>query len=130
MSNNENHELSGRLAELQKRGDGFRTPEPAYFTDLAERSILAGKAPARTVGIGRKWMSLAAAVILLLVAAFTLWPTSVNDARVAEDTPVPASEEILAGIDAEDIEAYIAENLDNFETELYSAETSNFDFNE
>lgn len=130
MSNNENHESFDRLAELRKRGDGFRAPDPAYFEKLAERSIRAGKQPARTVGINRKWLSLAAAVVLLLVATFIFWPGAADDGQLATEDLLPASEALLADIDASDIEAYISDNLDNFETELYAAETSNFDSHE
>lgn len=129
MSSNENHELPGRLTELRKQGDGFRTPDPAYFNELAERSIRAGKQPARTVGINRKWLSMAAAVLLLLIATVLLWPDAQNN-QYAENETIPASEELLANIDASDIEAYIADNLDNFEAELLSDEFTNFDSNE
>ncbi len=130
MSNNEDHERYGHLAELRKNGDGFRTPDPAYFEALAERSIQAGQQSARTVGINRKWLSLAASFVLLLIATFIFWPGATNKGQLAEFETVPASEELLADIDASDIEAYIADNLDNFETELYANETSNFDSND
>lgn len=121
MSSNENHELSGHLADLRKRGDGFRTPEPDYFEALAERSIKAGRQPARTVSINRKWMGLAAAIALLLIATFVLLPTTTETDQLTTNNTTTASEELLAEIDASDIEAYIADNLDNFETELYAA---------
>ena len=130
MSSNENDELPGRLAELRKRGDGFRAPAPGYFEELAERSIRAGREPARTVGLNRKWLSMAAAIALLLVAVFLLWPNAGDNEQLAAETTTPASEDLLADIDASDIQAYIADNLDNFETELYAAEMPNFDPNE
>ncbi|TXF87078.1 hypothetical protein FUA23_18975 [Neolewinella aurantiaca] len=127
MSNNEKTELTGLLAELQQRGDGFRTPAPGYFDELATRSIEAGKQPARTVGINRKWLSLAASVVLLLVATVLLWPNGSGSEQLATETQQPASEDLLAEIDASDIEAYITDNLDNFETELFAAEAYNFE---
>lgn len=128
MSSNEDPELPGRLAGLRRRGDGFRAPDAAYFEQLADRSLAAGKQPARSVGISRRWLGLAATLVVLVVAAFLLRP-----APVAEEAPVtanatPASEALLADIDAADIEAYIADNLDNFDTEFYVAEASNTDF--
>jgi len=127
MSSNENPELSGRLAELQKRGDGFRTPDPAYFEALAERSIRAGQQPARTVNMRQKWLSIAAAIALLLVATFMLWPGAPGEQLHTDNKTTTVSEDLLADIDAADIEAYISDNLDSFEPELYAAGTSNLD---
>ncbi len=130
MPSNEHDEISGRLAELRKRGDGFRTPEPRYFEELAERSIQSGQRPAKTAGINRRWLSIAASVALLLLATVLLWPKATADTPQANNETLPASEILLADIEASDIEAYIANNLDNFETELYAVEVANLDYND
>jgi hypothetical protein len=120
MSSNKDPNLPDLLADLRKRGDGFRTPTPGYFEELAERSIKAGRQPARTANINRKWLSLAASAVLIFIATVLLWPNAPGNGQLANESQQPASQELLAEIDASDIEAYIADNLDNFETELYA----------
>lgn len=127
MSSNKDPNLPDLLADLRKRGDGFRTPAPGYFEELAERSIKAGRQPARTISINRKWLSLAASAVLIFIATVLLWPNAPSNGQLANESQKPASQKLLAEIDASDIEAYIADNLDNFETELYATESSNFD---
>jgi hypothetical protein len=130
MSSNKDPNLPDLLADLRKRGDGFRTPAPGYFEELAERSIKAGQQPARTVPINRTWLSIAASIALIFLASVVFWPKATDGPQIAQASVQPASEDLLAEIDASDIEAYIADNLDNFETELYATESSNFDPNE
>ena len=130
MSSNKDPNLSGPLADLQRRGDGFQTPAPDYFEALAKRSIEAGRQPARTISTNRQWLSLAASVVLLFIATVLLWPDTADNRPLANKSQQPTSKALLAEIDASDIEAYIADNLDNFETELYATEFSNFHPNE
>jgi hypothetical protein len=129
MSNNEDPRLSGPLADLRNTGDGFRTPPPAYFDDLAERVLHdAAQRPAVIRRLYQPWMAIAAALLLLLVAGFLLWPVATaTDGDLVAGNPQPATDhrplttdEILAEIDPADIEAYISADLDNFESELYA----------
>lgn len=130
MSNNEDPNLPDFLDDLRKRGDGFRTPAPGYFEELAERSIQAGRQPARTVFISRTWLGVAASIALIFLATVIFWPSSTDGPQIAQATVQPASEDLLAAINTSDIEAYIADNLDNFEAELYATESPNFHPNE
>ena len=130
MSSNEDPRLSGPLADLRNTGDGFRTPPPAYFNDLADRVLDADAArhPAVTRRLYQPWMAIAATLLLLCVAGFLLWPApTVTDGYLAADNPHPptanrpmTTDEILAEIDPAEIEAYISADLDNFESELYA----------
>lgn len=132
MSSNEDPRLSGPLANLRDQGDGFRTPSTTYFDELAERAIQeAGQKNATvTRRLYQPWMSIAASLLVLLVAGFLLWPTD-NDQSTTEngqlltDNRQPTTDEILADIDPADIEAYITSDLDNFETELYADNADN-----
>ena len=120
MSNNEDPQLSGPLADLHARGDGFRTPPTAYFDELAGRAIQnAASKTAVTRRLYQPWMAIAASLLVLLVAGFLLWPTN-NDQLTTDNRQPITADEILADIDPADIEAYIANDLDNFEAELYA----------
>lgn len=133
MSSNEDPRLHGPLADLRKQGDGFRTPSSAYFDDLAERAIKgAAREPAVTRRLYQPWMAIAASLLVLLVAGFLLWPTdngqpithngqpTTANQQPTTDNGQPTTDDILADIDPADIEAYISEDLDNFEAELYA----------
>jgi len=122
----ENPEGNGPLADLRGRGDGLKSPPPAYFDALADRALAATEQPAAVRRLPLRWLAAAATVVLLLVAAFLLRPGA--NGEVAENpatTPPPASAEmLLANLDPDDIDAYIADELDEYETELL-----NFNFN-
>ena len=90
----------------------------------------AGQQPARTSSTKRQWMSLAASAVLVFSDTVLLWPDTADNRPLANKSQQPTSKALLAEIDASDIEAYIADNLDNFETELYATEFSNFHPNE
>jgi len=120
MSSNDEPRLSPPLADLRGRGDGFRTPRPAYFDDLAER-VLQSETPRRSVTrrVLRSWLAVAASLLVLLVAGFLHWPAH-NPQPVSGNPQPKTADEILADIDPADIEAYITADLDNYEAELYA----------
>jgi len=120
MSSKSDDQLPEILRNLRAHGDGYVPPSDAYFAELAERSKLAAQRPA-VVRPYRRWLSAAAAVLLLLVAGWWL-ADGRNDTGglVAGETP-RSSEELLADIDPEIIDAYVTEQIDEFNLELYAA---------
>lgn len=127
MSSNEDPRLSGPLADLRAQGDGFRTPPPAYFDELAGLALQgAAQQPAVTRRLYRPWMAMAASLLLLLIAGFLLRPandpqlTTATSGQPTTDNRQLTTDEILAEIDPAEIEAYITADLDNFEAELYA----------
>jgi hypothetical protein len=119
MSDHDEPSLGEFLTGLQEKGDGFRTPSPEYLEGLASRALAEEDRPARVRPLRRSWWSAAAAVMLLLIATFLLLPKGDKE-LVAETVPTPSSEALLAELDAEDIDAYISDQLDDFESELYA----------
>lgn len=121
-------ELPELLRNLQKRGDGYETPDADYFARLAENALAQAAEPAKIARPQPKrwWLSAAAIALLALFA----WLAVDGLSPAPEDAPglatnQPTSEELLAEISAEDIEDYIGEELDQFATELYYTEEIN-----
>lgn len=126
MSNNEDPRLSGPLADMRANGDGFRTPPPDYFDALTDRVLKdVARPPAVTRRLYQPWMAIAASLLLLLVAGFLLFPNSTDNQLATDNRQPTTADELLADLDPEDIEAYIATDLDNFESEIYAANADN-----
>lgn len=123
MSNNDDPQLSGFLAGLREKGDGFRAPTPDYLEEITNRALQDAVRPAVVRPLYRTWLAVAAAVLLLLLAGTFLLPALTTDA----DGPTASqpvnynSEALLADLEPEIIDAYIADQLDEFETELYAS---------
>jgi hypothetical protein len=116
MSNNDKDQLPELLGAMKSRGDGYRTPGPEYFSALADRSIEVGKKPALRATIFRWSAGVAASLLLALALWFMVGPSD-NEGRLVADQ-VSESELLLAEVSEEDIDAYITEQLYDFETEL------------
>ena len=124
MSNNEEPRLSDFLSGLREKGDGFQSPAPDFLDEIASRAITEAARPAVVRPLYRTWLAAAAAVLLLLLAGTFLLPSLTDEA----DGPAAAasnvnynSEALLADLDPAVIDAYIADQLDEFETELYAS---------
>lgn len=117
MPNREEDQLPGILKGMQGKGDGFTAPSEDYFARMAERVTAAAEAPAAVRPAYGRWLSIAASVLLLMVAGWyiTSDTTVVNLAN--DGTVLPTSDELLAGITAEDIDAYLIEELDDLTLE-------------
>lgn len=125
MKDKEFNEISETLQRLKSAGDGFRTPSPDYFDQLAQRVVdEASAVPAPKQYARRRllWPSLyavAAALLLLLwwqpwqVSEVALTPQVVE----ASTTDQSGWESALAALSEEDILAYIDENIQDFELE-------------
>lgn len=135
MSTENDPRLPDILAELKNQGDGYRAPDAAYFDRLADEAIVRAKAPAAVRRLPRRTVFAAAATFLLLVVAvlFFLPAGTAGEDQLAAagpdsltipaPTPPPApttTEDIFADLDATDIDNYIADNLEDFEHELYA----------
>lgn len=121
MSSKPDEQLPEFLQNMRARGDGYVPPSDAYFAELAERSRQAAQQPAAVRSHRRRWLGAAAAALLLLVAGW--WSITNNDgvgALVAEAGSQPSSDELLADIDPEVIDAYVTEQIDEFSLELYA----------
>jgi hypothetical protein len=121
MSDHDEPRLGEFLAGLREKGDGFRAPSPDYLDELTNRALNEERKPVPVRSLRRTWWTAAAAVMLLLLATFLLLPTE-EDTQTATNDPtnLPSSETLLADLDAEDIDAYISDQLDDFESELYA----------
>lgn len=121
MSDHDEPRLGEFLAGLREKGDGFRAPSPEFLEELANRTLTKERRPAQVRPLYRSWWSAAAAVMLLLVAAFLFVPKG-DDVVVANNDAgiTSSSKALLAELDAEDIDAYISDQLDDFESELYA----------
>lgn len=131
MSSNEEPTLSGPLADLKGRGDGFRTPSPAFFAQLADKAIAAGQQPAKVRSIWRSWQYAAAGVFLLLLVGFLLRSTvgKFSNGPTAEARPSAAA--LLAELDPNDIETYLDDySPANLEAEIFPADYPETDDNE
>jgi hypothetical protein len=121
MSDHDEPHLGEFLAGLREKGDGFRIPAPGYLDELTSRALNEGRRPVRVKSLRRSWWAAAAAIMLLLLATFLLLPTEVDTQTATKDpAQSPSSEMLLANLDAEDIDAYISDQLDDFESELYA----------
>ncbi len=117
--------LSEHLSNLRARGDGFRAPAPDYLDALADRALSAGKRQAPVRMIRQRWWAAAAAIALLLVGT-VFWLRPLPEAAMAAGPSVDYnSEALLAELEAEDINAYISDQLEDFETELYATVSAN-----
>ena len=119
------------LDRLRGKGDGFRTPEPAYFEQLARRAVEAAEiTPSRKPAVVRSlWqrprrlaLAAAAAVALLLcVWQFALAPATAPPGDLVAVTPeqaiapAPSSDELLAELDPAEVDAYIDRYFFEFE---------------
>ncbi|WP_020566918.1 hypothetical protein [Neolewinella persica] len=121
MSDHDEPRLGEFLSGLREKGDGFRVPSPDYLDELTNRALSQGRNPVPVRTMARTRWAAAAAVMLLLLATFLLLPTTDGKQTAADDTTKqPSSEMLLADLDAEDIDAYISDQLDDFESELYA----------
>lgn len=121
MSDHDEPRLGEFLAGLREKGDGFRAPTPESLEAMAGRALTEARRPAKVRPLQRTWWSVAAAVMLLLAAVFLLLPAD-DEGVVADGSPEipPSSEALLADLEAEDIDAYISDQLEHFESELYA----------
>ncbi|MEM6877321.1 MAG: hypothetical protein AAF544_02085 [Bacteroidota bacterium] len=105
------------LDGLKKEGDGFRRAEPNFFEQLAKRAEQEARPTAVRRRIRPAFWGAAAAVILLLVFAWS--------AIDQQSDPEPTLVDVDGMIDAltdEEIFAYIEENVADFELELLTEE--------
>lgn len=124
MPNNEDPQLSDFLASLREKGDGFRSPSQAHLAALSERALTEAKRPAVVRPLRRFWLGAVAAVLLLVLATTFLLPATEPAATAgppAAAAPQYNSEALLADLETAVIEAYISDQLDEFETELYAS---------
>ncbi|MFT6000324.1 MAG: hypothetical protein ACI81P_002785 [Neolewinella sp.] len=121
MSDHDEPRLGEFLVGLREKGDGFRTPSPEFLEELANRTLAEERRPARVRPLHLTWWSAAAAVMLLLLVTFLLLPKGNEGPVATNDSAVsPSSEALLVELDADDIDAYISDQLDEFEFELYA----------
>ena len=107
-------QLPELLRSLRADGDGLPRPEADYFSRLAETAIREGKRPERRPPpIPRYWLGAAATVLLLLLAGWLLL-----DGRTSEPPPPRSVDALLADVDADLIEEYISEHIEEYDTEL------------
>lgn len=121
MPNKEDDNLPDVLRQLKSAKDGYTPPPDQYFLNLAERSLHVAKAPA-VVKVGyRRWLAVAASVLVLLLAGWWIVGPAESGPYLANDQPdIPSSDELLADIEAELIDAYVTEQIDEFTLELYA----------
>ncbi|MEL7161512.1 MAG: hypothetical protein AAFN92_12210 [Bacteroidota bacterium] len=115
-------ELPEKLRELRERGDGFVAPGPDYFARLAETAreqAMTETTPVRRLRYLRPWRMAAAILFFGLVAFWLL--RSPTTAKTG-----PTSEELLAEISPDAIEAYIDAELEDFGTELLTEVADNY----
>jgi len=112
-------ELPEALRNLKGRGDGLKSPEPAYFEALAKASLEEGQRTAVVRKFPLRQLLAAAAAILLLIG---VWVFSPGEGASADAMAIEEfnSEELLDQLTAEDIDAYIDDQLYDFESELYA----------
>jgi hypothetical protein len=119
MSNKEMRELPETLRSLKGRGDGLKSPDPDYFEALAEASLAEGQRTAAVRRFPLRQLLAAAAAVLLLIGVWFFSPgeEAGTDGMAVESL---SSEELLNQLTAEDIDAYIDDQLYDFESELYA----------
>lgn len=133
MKNRENLEeelrdLSPFLADLKKQGDGLKVPEGYFdqfegnlFQKMKQKGIQRTQAGGTNTRHGlrgssiklRYWMAAAACIAMLLAAFWFFQP-----ARQSEFQPMAlGSEQLAATISQEELEAYVLENVHEFDSE-------------
>lgn len=125
--NDELQNLSPLLREMRQKGDGFRVPE-GYFEAVEEsvfgrieaagirrQPVLEGKKGGLFGRIFRSKIIWAAAAALVLVLA-TTWLFKMKNGQ-SDTSPLVASQELTE----EEIEAYVLENIHEFEAEQLAA---------
>ena len=120
MPNREEEQLPDILRALREQGDGLSTPDAAYFEDVAARAMAEARAPARQRSLTGRWLAVAASVLVIMFAGWwALQPAEGRMDATAQATAGQSSEDLLAEVSAEDIDAYISEQIDEFTLELY-----------
>ncbi len=115
MQPNDTDELPEILRTLRGRGDGLPKPGPAYFAQLAERSIREGKQPLRAplrLLRARTLLTAAATLLLLLFAWFLM------NRQLPDPVTSPTSDRLLADIEADVIEEYVSEYADEYDDDI------------
>lgn len=120
MSSKSDDQLPEILRDMRTRGDGYVPPSDAYFAELAERSRRAAQQPAVVRTFPRRWLSAVAVVLLLLVAGWWVAGGTIDSGEPVAGRAQPSSEELLADIDPDIIGAYVTEQIDEFNLELYA----------
>lgn len=120
MPNREEDKLPDLLQSLRKQGDGFSSPGQDYFEAMAKRSLEQARQPAVRRSLSSRWLAIAASALVLMLAGW--WMLKPGDdaasAITAQGSPM-SSDELLAEINIEEIDAYISEQIDEFTLELY-----------
>ncbi|SEQ77856.1 hypothetical protein [Neolewinella agarilytica] len=120
MSNKEMRELPETLRNLKGAGDGLKSPDPAYFEALAKASLAEGQRTAVVRRLPLRQLLAAAAAILLLIGFWVFSPGGEGAGTDGVAVASLSSEELLNQLTAEDIDAYIDDQLYDFESELYA----------
>lgn len=118
MSSNEDKQLTGLLAELKNREDGFQTPPPEYFDGLANRAIEMAERPARRLLLPL-W-SYAAAACCLLLAVGLWWQQPQTTAMADRTAKSPTADELLADLSDQEINEFLETPTTDLETEIYT----------
>lgn len=114
------------LLELKSKGDGFRTAESDYFSDLTARVLSEADEPKvvkmRPSFQVKQWLAYAAALALIVVTAWQLMPaTNLNEEVVAADNT--SDNVTLDDLDDATILEYLGENLQDYELEQLALDT-------
>lgn len=120
MPNRDEDKLPDILRTLREQGDGLTSPGEAYFSNMAAKAIGKGKEPASVRPVAIRWVAVAASVLVLLTIGWWMSGAS-GEAEIpfAEQTVEMSSDELLAEINVEAIDAYVSEQIDEFTLELY-----------
>jgi len=112
-------ELPATLQALKIKGDDWQCPDEAYFNTMAEQAMMRANQPpiARRLLTNHR-LAIAASILLLLLAGWWLKP-GIQRTLIAEYKSTAKSEELLAEIALEEIDAYVTEQIDEFTQELY-----------
>ena len=119
MPNSEEDRLPDFLQSLREQGDGLTGPDEDYFSAMATKAMAQAKQPASVRTLGGRWLAVAATVLLLLVAGWWSSREAGTEVLSANSGAQPSSDELLADINVEEIDAYISEQIDEFTLELY-----------
>ena len=120
MPNREEDKLPDLLQSLREQGDGLSSPGGDYFEAMARRSIEQAKKPAVERSLTSRWLAIAASVLVLMLAGWWMLQSVENAATtLTAEEPTMSSDELLAEINIEDIDAYVSEQIDEFTLELY-----------